>query len=146
MQHIKASTVSKSASSMIYSMHLVSMYAVIVGFFEAQGALQAHTTPRMWMPSDRAIINRVTSSPLFRQWERNRCSVIPILNGNRSSPASSVDVSLEHSKGYCYGSFQTATREGKPNKTFILEFFYVLENIFQTFVRRLVLFSNVETF
>ncbi|KAL9966418.1 hypothetical protein ACROYT_G024487 [Oculina patagonica] len=61
------------------------MYVVIVGFFEAPGALQAHyTTPQMWTPSDRSIINRT---------------------------AGSVDVSLEHSKCYCLNSFQTATRE-----------------------------------
>ncbi|KAL9966410.1 hypothetical protein ACROYT_G024476 [Oculina patagonica] len=49
---------------------------------------------------------------LTRQWEKNRCSVVQILNGSRPSLERSVDVSLEHSKAFCLGCFQTATREG----------------------------------
>ncbi|KAL9966420.1 hypothetical protein ACROYT_G024489 [Oculina patagonica] len=81
---------------MIYSMLLLFIHVVIAGIFDTPGALQAHATPQMCTPSN---------STVLQKWEKNRCSVVLSLER-------SVDVTLKHSKGFCLGSFQTATVEG----------------------------------
>lgn len=110
---------------MIYSMLLLSINVVTVGLFEASCTLQVHATPQMRTPIDRAALKRITFSPLSRQlWEKNPCNVASILNNSCPVTAYSFDIpSREHCEGYCLGSCQTLTGEGKSGKTFVLDFF-----------------------
>ena len=124
MQNMKASKDS-TLTSIVYSMILLSILVVTVGLLETPDALQVHhATPQMWTPSVCTVLNRITFSQLSRRlWEKNQCSVVPILNDSDPSPMNKVDVPLENCNSYCLGSCQTATREGKLNETFTPDFF-----------------------
>ena len=132
LQIMKSGTVSSSTT---YSMLLLST-VIIVGLSKTsdaihsvnapgQSAFHAHPIPQTWTPSGRTLFkNRIEVFPLLQQLGEGNWS---ILHGSNQSPVYKylpyLYIPLENSEGYCLGSCQAATRQGKLGEAFILDFF-----------------------